>query len=310
MSLNTPVAFIIFRRPQLAQQVFNQIKAAQPRQLFLIADGPRSPAEAHLCEQTRAIVEHIDWPCEVYRNYADENMGLRQRIVSGITWVFEHVERAIILEDDCLPHPTFFRFCAELLEHYAHDERVMTITGDYFGYPRRPTEAHDSYFFTHYPHVWGWATWKRAWARYDQTMEAWHNPTKRQTVLSRVPWWMRPYWTHIYEAVANNTINSWAYQWLLTCVFYDGLTATPFKNLVSHLGVGEGAAHFEKASTNDGVSFRPLEPMTFPLHHPEVKLNRAAEAYINRFTWVNSGQFFPLRVYRKARNVIRGFNKQ
>ncbi|MFQ3646737.1 MAG: hypothetical protein SNJ80_07365, partial [Anaerolinea sp.] len=183
------------------------------------------------------------------------------------------------------------------------------ITGDYFGYQRRPSEAHDSYFFTHYPHVWGWATWKRAWLRYDVTMAAWRDPVKRQRILSRSPWWMRPYWTRIYDAVDNNIIRTWDYQWLLACMLHDGLTATPFVNLVSHIGIGEGATHFNTSSASDGMSFRPLKPIAFPLCHPEVRLNPAAEAYINRLTWLTSGQFFPLRVYRKMRQILHGVNR-
>jgi hypothetical protein len=304
MTLQTPVVLIIFRRPELTQQVFEQIAAAQPRQLFIIADGPRTPQEAERCAAARAVVEQIHWPCEVHRNYADANMGLRRRISSGLDWVFDHVERAIILEDDCVPHPTFFRFCEELLEHYAHDERVMAITGTNFGYQRRSHEAHDSYFFAHYPHTWGWATWRRAWAKYDVTMAAWHDPDKRRLILGRSPWWMRRYWANIYDAVDQGRINTWDYQWLLTHMLHDGLVATPYENLVTHIGVGEGSSNFQRANTGDGVSFRPVKPVQFPLHHPEVRLNRAAEAQTNRFTWVNSGQFFPLRVYRKLRMLL------
>lgn len=306
MTLETPVVLIIFRRPELTQQVFEQIAAAQPRQLFIIADGPRNPREAERCAAARAVVETIDWPCEVHRNYADENMGLRRRISSGMDWVFEHVECAIVLEDDCVPHPTFFRFCEKLLKYYAHDEQVMSITGDNFGYQRSPSNSRDSYFFTRYPHTWGWATWRRAWAKYDVTMAAWHDPDKRHLILGRSPWWMRSYWTRIYHHVDVGIINTWDYQWLLTHILHDGLVATPYENLVTHIGVGEGASNFEHSRGHETASFRPVKPVQFPLHHPEVRLNHAAEAYISRFTWVNYGQFFPLRVYRKARALLKG----
>jgi len=308
--LNTPVAFMIFRRPETTRKVFEQIAAARPQRLFIVADGPRSAQEAERCQAARAVVERIDWPCEVHRNYADENMGLRKRIPSGLDWVFSHVERAIILEDDCLPHPTFFRFCEELLEYYADDTRVVHITGTNFGFQRTSSNASDSYYFTRYTHVWGWATWKRAWAQYDADMEAWHIPEKRRQILSRFPWWMRSYWNNVYEAVDRRQIDTWAYQWLLTCLLHDGLTATPFENLVSHIGVGEGAVHYAKTSTDDGVSFRALEPVQFPLKHPEVKLDRAGQAYMNRRTWLNASQSLPMRVYRKTSRLIGRLQKR
>src|SRR6185295_3256318 len=130
MSLETPVAFLIFNRPDTTARVFEAIAAARPRTLLVVADGPRADraAEAEQCRATRAIIDRVDWACEVLVNYADENLGCKRRVSSGLTWVFEQTSRAIILEDDCLPHPTFFRYCEELLDRYEDDERVMSIS--------------------------------------------------------------------------------------------------------------------------------------------------------------------------------------
>jgi len=305
MPLNTPVVFCIFRRPETTRQVFERIAQAQPRQLFVIADGPRNPEEALLCEQTRAIIQ-VDWPCEVRYNYAEQNMGLKARISSGLDWVFEQVEQAIILEDDCLPHATFFRFCEELLEHYKDDERVMHIGGNNFGY-QRPPSCTDSYYFSRYTHIWGWATWRRAWAKYDVDMKDWRDAQKRRAVLLRSPWWMRSYWTNIYDAVDNGRIHTWDYQWLFASVLHDGLAVVPFENLVAHIGVGEGSTHFTTASLTDSRSFRTLYPVAFPLSHPqEVRLSLPGEAYINRFTWLRGSRFLFVRIYRKLRKWLKG----
>ena len=130
--LTTPVAFIIFNRPDTTRIVFEEIKKAKPEKLLIIADGPRNnkPGEKERCAETRAIVENIDWECEVLRNYSDKNMGCKNRVASGLNWVFENVEEAIILEDDCLPDQSFFRYCQELLEKYRDDKRIMLIAGD------------------------------------------------------------------------------------------------------------------------------------------------------------------------------------
>ena len=132
--MNTPIAYFIFNRPRQTRITFAAIRSQRPDKLFIVADGPRRDhqSDLELCREAQRIVEQIDWPCRAYRNYADLNMGLKQRVSSGLDWVFEKVDRAIILEDDCLPHPDFFMFCETLLELYKDDERVWVITGNNF----------------------------------------------------------------------------------------------------------------------------------------------------------------------------------
>ncbi|OUC08639.1 hemolytic protein HlpA-like protein, partial [Litorilinea aerophila] len=168
--MQTPVIFLIFNRPDTTAQVFAEIAKARPRRLLVVADGPRPhrPDDVEKCSATRAVIERVDWPCEVSCDFAEENLGGRRRISSGLTWAFSQVEAAIVLEDDCLPHPTFFPFCEELLNRYCHDERIMAITGDNFQFGRSRTKY--SYYFSRYFHSWGWATWRRAWQHYDDTL--------------------------------------------------------------------------------------------------------------------------------------------
>ena len=128
--LKTPVAFIIFKRPDTTKKVFETIRQIKPSKLFVIADGPREEKrETEKCAATRAIIDSIDWDCEVLKNYSDLNLGCKKRVATGLDWVFSIVEEAIILEDDCVPHPTFYRFCEKLLEKYRDDKRIMTICG-------------------------------------------------------------------------------------------------------------------------------------------------------------------------------------
>jgi len=171
--LRTPVVLIIFNRPPTTERVFAEIAKARPQKLFVVADGPRPErsGEAEKCAAARAVIDRVDWECEVLRNYAEVNLGCRQRPPTGISWVFEQVAEAIILKDDCVPHPTFFRFCEELLEKYREDERVMHISGSNFqpGYTRGPF----SYYFSRFNPIWGWASWRRAWQHYDLNMKLW-----------------------------------------------------------------------------------------------------------------------------------------
>ena len=164
-NLRTPVALLIFNRPDTTERVFNAVAKARPSKLLVVADGPRDsrPGEAARCEQTRAIIKRVDWDCEVITNFADRNMGCKLRVSSGIDWIFEQVEEAIILEDDCLPDPSFFRFCDEMLERYRDNERVGMVSGGNLQFGRH--RGTGSYYFSKYTHIWGWASWRRAWKR-------------------------------------------------------------------------------------------------------------------------------------------------
>ena len=263
--LNTPVVFFLFLRPDTTQRVFERIAQAKPKQLFVVADGPRNLDEAEKCHATRAIINQVDWDCEVHTNYADQNMGLRKRISSGLNWVFEQVEQAIILEDDCLPHPTFFRYCEELLEKYKDDERVMHISGDNFGY-QRPAGVVDSYYFSMFAHVWGWATWQRAWAKYDVNMTTWGDSAFRETVLSRFPKNQRAYWRYMWHLTYRGQKKTWDFQWVYACVTHEGLCAMPYENQITNIGMGAEGTNTQ--DTNSPLANLVTSDMIFPLKHP------------------------------------------
>jgi hypothetical protein len=269
-----PVALIIFNRPRLTQRVFDAIRAARPTRLLIAADGPRPdrPDDIERCSQTRAIVERIDWDCDVHRNYADRNLGVKHRPVSGLDWVFRQVEEAIILEDDCLPHPTFWPFCAELLHRYRDDTRIMLISGDNFGFGR---SRDISYYFSAFPHIWGWASWRRAWNFYDAEMKNW--PIMRDSHWLRALFpERRSYesWRRLMEASYNGTINGWDYQLTLAAFTQGMLSIVPTRNLVTNIGFGGDATHTSRHTRHAEL---PLEAMAFPLRHPPFVI-RDAEA--------------------------------
>ena len=165
-TLETPVVLIIFNRPDRTKKVFEAIRQAKPTKLLIIADGPREErtGETELCAQTRSIVEKVDWDCDVIKKYADSNLGIKNCIgKEGLPWAFEIAEEAIILEDDCLPNQTFFRFCQELLKKYRYDERVMTISGSNLLVEWK-SDIQDYHFSNHFS-CWGWASWRRVWQK-------------------------------------------------------------------------------------------------------------------------------------------------
>jgi len=280
--LNTPVALFIFNRPETTQRVFEVIRAVQPPILFIIADGirPDKPEDRENCAATQAIVAEIDWDCKVVQNYAPENLGCGRRIATGISWVFEQVETAIFLEDDCLANPSFFRFCEELLNQYKDHLNVTQICGhnrlDRWRWQKQ------SYHFSYYGSSWGWACWQRSWQYYDYYMRQWQDVNVREAIAELLADSQQFEYLAMRCQQTLDRLDTWDYQWSLAQLAQGGLSIIPAVNLVTHLGVGQTASHTKTPGILQ-MSQRNY-PMDFPLqHHQDVTVDRD---YMNRhFSW-------------------------
>src|SRR5580765_3659877 len=266
-TFGTPVALFVFNRPDTTRRVFDAIASARPGRLLLIADGPRpgKSGEEKACRSVREIISRVDWPCEVSTNFADENLGCQERVVSGLNWVFSLVEEAIILEDDCLPDSSFFPFCKELLERYRGDSRVSYISGVNLVGKHQNTD--DSYFFSEIGGIWGWATWRSEWQRYDRNLKDWPH-LRKKNMLSEIFGQSKAvaYWTSIFDAMHENRgPNTWDYQWLYTGLKNHSLAVVPSVNLITNIGFGPEATHTIDADTR---FILPAGTITFPLKHP------------------------------------------
>ncbi len=304
--LETPVVLIVFNRPELTQVVFSRIAEARPRKLLLVADGPRADrgGEAQRCEEVRRIVSAVHWDCDVKTNFAAENMGCRRRVISGLHWAFEQVEEAIILEDDILPDPSFFPFCRQMLARYRDDERVSMISGFNIGADR--AKAPDDYFFSRLTHIWGWATWRRAWQHYDEHMTAWPSPQRPQALRRVFPEASAlRYWTPILEGMHRGKgPNTWDYQWMFTNVMREGVSIVPQINLVQNLGFGPDATHPTAPCSAPRVGVGRLR---FPLRHPSrVEPSAALDALDQELSEWHTPALLP-RAVRKARRVLLGY---
>lgn len=295
----TPVAFFMFNRPEKTERVFERIADAEPPELYVIADGPRSnvPEDEDLCEQTRAVVTGIDWDCRVHRNYADDNLGVFERVWTGIEWVFENEPEAIILEDDCLPHPDFFAFCDRMLEEYRGDERVMDIGGS------NPLvtwkDGRQDYHFSYTGMLWGWATWQDAWGEYDPKMSLWADQEARERVQDVIA--DEDIWRYA-KRVYNRTYRqrgTWDYQWGFARHVNSGLSVVPSRNLVSNIGYGEDSTHTESQGSPkaavDTLSY------SFPVKQRQtVAVDREYDRRyheLRRSVW---DRYLPLRLARRA----------
>jgi hypothetical protein len=297
--LVTPVAFIIFNRPDATERVFAEIANAKPTKLLVVGDGARTSqhGEAERVAATRAIVQRVDWDCEVLTNFSDSNLGCRARVSSGIDWVFENVEEAIILEDDCLPDQTFFRFCQEMLQHYRHDQRVGTISGDNFQFGRR--YGNESYYFSKFVHLWGWASWRDRWAgSYDVDMTQWPRLRDEGRLVDIVGNKREAaYWGIIFDRVYRGEIDTWDYQWVFANWLEGRVSIHPSVNLISNIGFGREASHTTGSSA---LSNLPVTPIRFPLSHPlgmfkSIQADRIVEK-----------QFFRLSLLKRIRNRVAG----
>lgn len=277
MSFSTPIGFLVFNRPDLTEQVFSAIAQVQPKQLFIIADGPRSLEEEEKCQKTRSIINQVDWDCEVFTDFSDVNLGCGRREASGFDWVFSQVEEAIFLEDDTLPSQSFFHYCQVMLERYRDDERIMHINGDN---SLSQIRNQHSYFFSKYAHGWGWAGWRRAWKHYDYYMQTWPQ-FKESGLLQQVcesPYEVK-YWTGIFDQMHTDpqVLDTWDYQWIYACFSQNGLAIEPNCNFISNIGFNRlDAAHTTGDSPRSKLSTAEISEISHP---PFVVRDREADAY-------------------------------
>lgn len=267
-SLSTPVVLIIFNRPEETRRVFNEIAKAQPSQLFIVSDGPRSnfAEDQALVKECREIVSRVTWDCEVFLRFSSANLGCRASVASGLSWVFDQVDRAIILEDDCIPASDFFVFCQTLLDLYLEDRSVGSVSGSNLDVSQMLGNG-SSYFASKFPSVWGWATWKRMWDEYTPDLETFSRREIFETVLYGCKSWSsRLHWARKLLLVRSKKIDTWDYQlvfahWRQRCY---SLVSSP--NLVTNIGFGPGATH--TILTTSVYSKIPLGSIGSAIIHP------------------------------------------
>ena len=236
---NTPVLFLVFNRPDLTKRVFEQIRKIQPSSLFIAADGPRpdKPSEDKICAEVKDIIlSNIDWDCDVKTLFREQNLGCGKAVSQAITWFFENVEEGIILEDDCLPNLSFFCFCELMLKRFKHDHQIMHISGNNFQLSKIGMQ---DYYLTKIPHIWGWATWKRAWNKYDFNLLAFDTNKKQRYFLTDS---IDKFWNDTFDFTKIN-LHTWDYQWVYTIFNNNALCIAPQNNLVLNIGFNKDGTH-------------------------------------------------------------------
>lgn len=290
--METPVLFVLFNRPDITATVFEAIRKARPKRLYIAADGPRkgNVDDEVSCREVRAVVENIDWDCVVKRRFLTENAGCCLGVSSAISWFFENEEEGIILEDDCLPHPSFFTFCETLLERYRDNHSIMHIAGANLQFGRKYGEY--SYFFSTIPHIWGWASWRRAWNQYDLAMSDYKEflryPNRSQYFLNKT---CEYYWINRYADIYfDPTPTTWDVQWFYQVLKRRGICVVPQVNLITNIGCGNKAVH---SDINDPTGNLPMEDIGEIVHPAGIEIMAEADMFCLQHVakWTTSSRF-------------------
>jgi len=269
--MRSPVLFLVFNRPDVTKVVFEQIRKSKPSKLYIAADGARvsKVGELERCEEVRRIVSEVDWECEVKTKFSSKNLGCKEAVSSAISWFFSNEKEGIILEDDCLPHTDFFRFCDELLEKYRDDQRVGAICGTNLynlNCLSKNNYESDSYYFSKGASVWGWATWRRVWEEYDPKISEWsslHKSLAFKSTFRRRKWRLL---IKTFNSVYDEKVDTWDYQFGFLLLKTNRLCATSNINLIENIGFNEFGTHTKSKLSIEGRN--KSNSVTWPLRHP------------------------------------------
>lgn len=295
----TPILFVIFNQPDSTRRVFEAIRKIQPTKLYIAADGPRLDKEGEVgaCEAARRATDAVDWPCEVKRLYQENNLGGKVGPITAIDWFFDNEEEGIILEHDCLPSMDFFRFCEELLNKYRDVEKVKMISGDNFQFGKKYGEA--SYYFSRFPHIWGWATWRRSWKEYDGDMKTYpdfKSSGKIAKIFKNIK--LQKYWLNHFDMLYEGKLDVWDGQVSYNIFDHDGVVILPNVNLVSNIGFCPEATHTK--NPNDKFSNISTESLGDITHPTSLVVNEEADA--NHSSIFVKNIF--VRILRKLKSIL------
>lgn len=288
--VNEPVLVIAFNRPRHLRTLIDRLREIKPTNLYVAIDGPRKDkiGEADQVRECQELVSEIDWDCQISTLFHDSNLGCGLGVSTAISWFFDHVDRGIILEDDIIPHPTFFPYCTELLDLYQNDPSVFAVSGCNFVPTDFQTNPQDSFRFSQVPHIWGWATWKDRWSLYTLDIDGWRHrlPARKLWKKSGASIPSSVYWAGTFELLARKEVDTWDGQLVYCSMINDSLTATSNVNLIENIGFDLEATH----TIEDRDELQPIQAMTFPLQVPRVvSVDKKADAWTRnnhfRATW-------------------------
>jgi len=306
--MKIPIVVVIFNRPDKSKKLYESLSIYKPDTLFIISDGPRKNFESDKEKviRSRKIFENIDWKCEVFFNKSETNLGCRERIISGLNWVFNKVEKAIILEDDCIPSEEFFIFMENMLDRYRTNIKIASISGS--NIISSWNKNKESYLYSKYFTSWGWGTWRDRWQTLDSNLDNLDKIKKTKFLKSYLgsfrAWF---YWHYRLDKVKNRKIDSWAIIWAYTNFINEKLHVIPKNNLIDNIGIGTDSTHTKAIPVPHIPPHKIKNKLVFPLIHPiniapdfiydhNVENKVFSKSIYNRFLWffkkINFFKFF------------------
>ncbi len=283
-----PVLFVIFNRPEKVKLVFDEIRKVKPEVLYVACDGPREGVhddQEKILASRNYVLENIDWECSIKTRFRNKNIGLIGGYCGAISWFFENEEEGIILEDDTLPSSSFFYYCSELLDKYRDDSRVMNICG----FNIDSESCYDSsYFFSFFPHAWGWATWKRSWNCFLFDLDGFLNIDRDEFS----PYHSFNYFYDSFKKVYEGNMNSCLLRWYFTLAINNGLSIIPSKSLIRNIGFDASGTNFK--NSNSKYARIDRSDMEFPLKHP--------------ISFNSNYKFDSIRISEKKHEKMKKFN--
>ena len=304
--MKLPILLLTFNRPSETSILIKKLSLVKPSKIYISQDGPRKSNinDKVNCEKVKKIFKYIDWKCEIFYKFNENNLGCRSSVSSAINWFFQNEEKGIILEDDCIPSDTFFLFCEKMLDKYENSNEIYVVSGSNF--QKNIKIGNADYYFSKYAHCWGWATWRRAWISYDDSMKFWpklkiSNYWKKlhNTKLEK------KYWLNIFNKVSNKKIDSWDYVWLASIWNSKGITITPNINLVKNIGFNKNATNtlFSSNYENDKLTFNEFkEDIKDP---SEILVNTKADYLVFKNHFNGIYNFWPWRLIYILKILIK-----
>lgn len=314
--MDTPILLIAWRRPHTLRQVINAIRPAAPTRVFVACDGPNRdrPGEVEKVAATRAVISNeIDWPCQLELFYSDVNQGCRLGVSRAITWFFDHVEKGIVLEDDCVPSPYFLEFCQFNLEKHKNNQRIWQISG-YNSLTKASAASLSTpeYFYSKYGSIWGWASWRDRWASFDSELSLFEDKELLYFFLNSLEPWENPARRLRQINLIRSGYDTWDWQWLFCRIMNSGLSVVPASSLISNCGFGPDAAHTIKPKRQYRAPSVSLKTgsLSNPNHfliskdYDKYILNRAARQAFSkkyfRYLITLFSAIFGLRIFRRV----------
>lgn len=287
--VQSPVLVILWKRAETARKTLKRVADAQPRRVYVAADGPRAhiPGEIAACERTREVVDEFDWPAGIFKRFVAANHGAALAIHDAMAWFFENEEEGIVIEDDSLPQHEFFPYCDELLDRFRHNHRVFQISG--VDHSKGLAGSRSSYYFSHHQHIWGFATWRRSWAGFSKLF---YSPSEQEIVdsidkLEVESSRMRRIWKKRVFAEISGADDNWDSRWNLHAKSKKQLCVVPSQSLVQNVGYDTEGLHTRRYPLIAGRPPIPSE-FSFPLTHPDkLESDPRVDLYVSRVQWSN-----------------------